>query len=695
MTARSILVVSNSAALTVNSTDATYSPHGTAITVSTTLDQFHYRPPIAVTAQNLATFEAVAAGGTNKTYKAFLNGSASALAVTIADGGAVGTITSNDVDTLSLAAGDRLSFVGRKIGGTSMQVGHRAVLVAPGAQSVSPLVLTAGGVALDSSTRLYAVSGSYGVVTYGVTTRMTVRSPGDWRGLYVHVTANSGSAASIIRGAVNDADAAMLVSIGAGETGYFFDNTNVVPLTDGDHIQYRKTGTTGTNYNIATIGSSIVNSTRTQQLYGYASRAWSVALMNGVAHTGLPGPDYGNSVTSVSFTAYERTVGYPARVGTLQVAAANTLDVDVTATMFVNGTATSLVVTIASGTSELVENTTDTVVVGPNDKIGFKWATVGTATTGTFSARSWSLCIDDLEGGATSSVTWTGTSTLSPVAEASNTRSFAFAGSSVANLVIVPETPEVRTLTISGTSDFSAVGDYAVSDFPIGAEIQTLTPSARIELFELDASILGGTIYRFHAGVNGLLQPVVWAGEEYSPFPVQATGFEYSGQGPLPRPKFRVANVAGVMSSLVMLYEDLAGCKVTRIRTMAKFLDEVNFPAGNPTADPEAEYPREIYYIDRKASESRDVVEFELSSSLDMAGVMFPSRQVVQNYCPWAYRGAECGYTGTDYFDTNDQVVAVLAQDVCGKRLSSCRARFGQYGELPYGGFPAAGLLRM
>jgi len=48
----------------------------------------------------------------------------------------------------------------------------------------------------------------------------------------------------------------------------------------------------------------------------------------------------------------------------------------------------------------------------------------------------------------------------------------------------------------------------------------------------------------------------------------------------------------------------------------------------------------------------------------------------------------------TQLFDTNDQPTTIIASDVCGKRLSSCRARFG-FGELPFGGFPAAGLLRL
>ena len=124
-------------------------------------------------------------------------------------------------------------------------------------------------------------------------------------------------------------------------------------------------------------------------------------------------------------------------------------------------------------------------------------------------------------------------------------------------------------------------------------------------------------------------------------------------------------------------------------------MDAVNFPGGlNPTADPTAEFADDIYYIDRKSRETRDVIEFELAASFDLEGVNLPRRQIVQNVCPWRYRSSECGYTGTSYFDANDRSVVSSTQDICGKRLSSCQARFGQNAELPFGGFPAAGLFR-
>jgi len=229
----------------------------------------------------------------------------------------------------------------------------------------------------------------------------------------------------------------------------------------------------------------------------------------------------------------------------------------------------------------------------------------------------------------------------------------------------------------------------------LSSEIQSLSPSAVIELFVLDAGAIGGDVFRFHAGTNALRGKLIWQAKEYLPFPVQVSGFEFSGTGQLPRPKIVVANLTGVMTTLLLELDDLLGAKFTRKRTLAKFLDGANFPSGsNPTADPTAEFADDIFFVDRKISENRDIVEFELASSFDLQGVKLPRRQIIQNICPWKYRGAECGYTGSSFFDANDIPVGSIAQDACGKRLSSCKARFGQNAELPFGGFPAAGLIR-
>lgn len=228
----------------------------------------------------------------------------------------------------------------------------------------------------------------------------------------------------------------------------------------------------------------------------------------------------------------------------------------------------------------------------------------------------------------------------------------------------------------------------------VSTEIQKLTPSARIELFEVDLTAQGDSVYRFHAGTNALLNPIVWQGEQYFPWPAQASGFDFNTSGQIPRPKLALANVNGTLTALVLALNDCVGAKVTRKVTFARFLDAVNFVDGvNPTADPNSYLPDEVFYIDRKAREDSTVVEFELTAAFDVTGVMLPRRQIIQNLCPWRYRGGECGYTGTNYFKADDTATTLVSQDVCGKRVSSCKARFGENEQLPFGGFPGAGLL--
>ena len=202
------------------------------------------------------------------------------------------------------------------------------------------------------------------------------------------------------------------------------------------------------------------------------------------------------------------------------------------------------------------------------------------------------------------------------------------------------------------------------------SELQKINPSSIIELFELQlVTALHGanTVYRFHAGsnmdVNGEL---VWNGNTYQRFPVEAEGFEYTGNGQLPRPKIRISNILGTITAILLSVNatsagnDLNGAKLTRIRTLARYIDAANFSGGiNPygTPDPTAEFPREIYYLDRKIIETRDVVEWECAAAFDLAGVRAPKRQCIANRCQWVYRSTECSYSGPPIADANDDLL--------------------------------------
>ena len=186
-----------------------------------------------------------------------------------------------------------------------------------------------------------------------------------------------------------------------------------------------------------------------------------------------------------------------------------------------------------------------------------------------------------------------------------------------------------------------------MSTDPVFSDIQKVNPSAIIELFSLtlDNALHGATtVYRFHAGTNlDANGKIVWAGNEYLRFPVQATGFAYQ-RGQLPRPTLTVSNMGSPSISAILLTvnqttagNDLTGAKVVRIRTMARFLDAANFSgATNPfgTPDPNAEFPQEIYYIDRKKAENREVVSWELAAVFDLAGIRSPKRQCTRSLFP-------------------------------------------------------------
>jgi lambda family phage minor tail protein L len=227
----------------------------------------------------------------------------------------------------------------------------------------------------------------------------------------------------------------------------------------------------------------------------------------------------------------------------------------------------------------------------------------------------------------------------------------------------------------------------------IQEQIQSLAPSAVIELYQLHMTqaVNGGDVsYYFHAGTNELYGNIVFDGITYAATPVEFDGFKRSSTGTLPRPKFTVANTDSAISSLLISYNPL-NAQVKRVRTCKKFLDAENFTSGtNPTADSTAVFEADdTWFIDRVASENPTSVQFDLTTKLDLTNVRLPKRQVLE-HCPWLYKGTQCGYAGTNYFNVNDGPTSA-ANDKCGHRYSSCALRFPT-GDLPFGGFPGARL---
>tara|TARA_B100000212_G_scaffold207732_1_gene156752 strand:- start:616 stop:1539 length:924 start_codon:yes stop_codon:yes gene_type:complete len=127
-------------------------------------------------------------------------------------------------------------------------------------------------------------------------------------------------------------------------------------------------------------------------------------------------------------------------------------------------------------------------------------------------------------------------------------------------------------------------------------ELQQTNPSAIIDLFELElveglhyatGNPLGiTTVYRWHSGVAQNSQgELVFNSNTYSQMPIEAEGFDYKGssqKSSLPRPTLRISNLLSTVSTIlaeingITPHNDLIGAKVTRFRTMAKFISSTN-----------------------------------------------------------------------------------------------------------------------
>lgn len=277
-------------------------------------------------------------------------------------------------------------------------------------------------------------------------------------------------------------------------------------------------------------------------------------------------------------------------------------------------------------------------------------------------------------------------------------------------------------------------------------ELQALETTALIELWVMDATDIGGGFLYFYPGVKEAENaPVVWQGLTYAPMPCEVRGMEFKGEGSPPRPSIMFGNVQGTFSGLVLAFDDLVGARMIRKRVFARYLD------GRPAGDPTRGLPDDIFYIERKVSENRFVVEFELGTNMDMEDTSIPARTIFANLCSWTYRGEGCGFaqdravadvedneapdtqvvrgawSASTVYHVNDVVYTLTVQglrryywcindaagagisgsaanpvfsrtlwtaDECSRRLIGCEKRFkNSVAGMPFGGFPATARL--
>ena len=230
----------------------------------------------------------------------------------------------------------------------------------------------------------------------------------------------------------------------------------------------------------------------------------------------------------------------------------------------------------------------------------------------------------------------------------------------------------------------------------IDSAVQEFSPGNLVELYVVDLTVLGGGVTRWANSAHAATA-ITFDGDIYTPIAIEVEGFEWNGRGSIPTPTIRLFPSDGIKAAM-LAYGDLIGAKLTRIKTFSRFLD------GEPDADPNQKFPDEVYFFEQKTAFNKTVVEWSLSSVLDQEGVMIPKVPFLKDICQQKYRryngttspasfdyvlpaDGGCPYTGTSYFDVDGNAVTIDA-DKCGKRLSECKRRFGDYAVLPFMAFP-------
>ncbi len=234
----------------------------------------------------------------------------------------------------------------------------------------------------------------------------------------------------------------------------------------------------------------------------------------------------------------------------------------------------------------------------------------------------------------------------------------------------------------------------------IESEVQKLASDALVTLYEIDTTAIGGTdIYRFTSMPNGS-EPVRFGGAEFAPIDMEATGFKWDGRGGMPKPRFRVSNVSGLITAAIVSNGDMVGARFTRIRTYARHLD------GGSQADSSVMFPPEIYTINQRVSHTKLYVEWQLASPMEQLGIKLPRRQCIRDTCTHRYRiwnaetqtfdytSATCPYAETPMFDETGESVTNGAEDKCARTVAACKLRFGEDAVLPTRAFPGISRVR-
>lgn len=162
----------------------------------------------------------------------------------------------------------------------------------------------------------------------------------------------------------------------------------------------------------------------------------------------------------------------------------------------------------------------------------------------------------------------------------------------------------------------------------IRQEIQKPAPDSIVELFELDCTALGGSIFRFSPHVSERYTSVTFNNKTWQAMPITCTGFSYSTSEAPAKPTIAVSNISKVLLASVIGLGDIVGAKLTRYRTFRRYLGDGAEPNGA------AFLPVDIFYVERKVAHNKFSITWQLTSELDKINQKLPKRLFLKRDFP-------------------------------------------------------------
>jgi len=162
----------------------------------------------------------------------------------------------------------------------------------------------------------------------------------------------------------------------------------------------------------------------------------------------------------------------------------------------------------------------------------------------------------------------------------------------------------------------------------ITQHIQLQATDPIVELFELDCSSLGGSIYRFTPAVTNNLTSIQFGGHTWSPIPIKIEGLSNNANEAPSQPTLTISNITLELVGPIIALRDLVGAKLIRYRTFERFL------ATGSSPDSTALLPKDVYIIMKKVVQNNVNIQWQLASTLDKPSLKIPRRLFLKKDFP-------------------------------------------------------------